>query len=115
MSAQILFPKQSYSHDDRVPFSNRSDVYEYYNGSGAVGSMQRRTHTDYVTATAYVDAQFGAHLRGLPSQVSIYDGSGIERARNTFEYDNYASDGGNHNGLIDRVSISGLDSSFSSA
>lgn len=40
--------KQTFSYDDTVPFNNRSDVYEYNFGSGAPGSLGRRTHTDYL-------------------------------------------------------------------
>jgi RHS repeat-associated protein len=64
--------KQTYSYDDSVPFNNRSDVYEYDYGTGAAGGFLRRTHTDYVTASAYVTADVnpavGASLRSLPSQ-----------------------------------------------
>jgi len=109
-----LVSRQSYSYDDSVPYNNKSDVYEYDYGPGAAGSLVRRTHTDYVTSTAYVDAVSGAHLRSLPSQVTVYDAGGIERARTTIEYDNYASDG-NHSALVDRPDISGLNSSFTSS
>src|SRR5205085_8221405 len=53
----------------------------------------------------------GVYLRSLPSKVSIYDAGGVERARTSFEYDNYASDT-NHAGLLNRSSISGFDSGF---
>jgi len=54
------------------------------------------------------------HIRNLPTQVSIYDSGGTERARTTFEYDNYATDT-NHASLLSRSSITGLDSSFTSS
>jgi hypothetical protein len=54
------------------------------------------------------------HLRSLPSQVSVYDGGGIERARTIFEYDNYSTTA-NHEALLPRSNISGLDSAFSSS
>ena len=106
--------KHTFSYDDTVPYNNRSDVYEYDFGAGAPGPLIRRTHTAYVTATNYTDASTGAHIRSLPSQVSIYDAGGIERARATYEYDNYGTDA-NHAGLVNRAGISGLDSSFSTS
>ncbi|HEY3103764.1 MAG TPA: BPSL0067 family protein, partial [Pyrinomonadaceae bacterium] len=54
------------------------------------------------------------HIRSLPTQTSIYDAGGVERARATFEYDNYASDA-NHAPLVYRASISGLDSAFTTS
>ena len=102
--------KQTFSYDDSVPFNNQSDIYEYDFGSGSAGLLMRRTHTDYLTSANYTDPS-GAHLRGLPSQTSIYDANGVERARATFEYDNYTVDG-NHAGLIDRLGISGFDTAF---
>src|SRR5215203_378703 len=38
--------KQTISYDDTVPFNNRADVYEYDFGTGAAGSLVRRTHAD---------------------------------------------------------------------
>src|SRR5712691_10248501 len=54
-------------------FNNQTDVWEYDFGAAAPGALIRRTHTDYVSSTSYTDAVSGAHLRSLPSQVSIYD------------------------------------------
>ncbi len=103
-----LVLKTAFTYDS---FSNLTDKYEYDFGAGAPGPFVRRTHTDYVTAANYTDAAAGAHLRSLPSQTSVYDASGVERARTTFEYDNYVADG-NHAGLLDRPGISGFDSAF---
>ncbi|SRR5713226_1725089 len=96
-------------------FNNKTDTYEYDFGSGVAGALMRYSHADYVTATSYIDGVTGAHLRSLPIQASVFDANGIERARTTNEYDNYTPDGGNHAGLIDRPSISGLDSSFTTS
>jgi RHS repeat-associated protein len=109
--------KQTFSYDDTVPFNNRSDVYEYDFGSGAAGSLVRRTHTDYlktnsVNSTDYTTTSI--HIRSLPTQTQVFDSSGVEKARTTFEYDNYASDG-NHAPLEPRSNISGLDSGFTTS
>lgn len=50
-------------------------------------------------------------IRDLPTQQQVFDASGTERARTTYEYDNYASDT-YHAPLVDRPGISGLDSAF---
>ena len=102
--------KQTFSYDDMVPFNNRSDVYEYDFGSGAPGALVRRTHTDYlkinpVNSTDYTSTNI--HIRSLPTQTQVFDGAGIEKARTTFEYDNYASQP-----LEPRSDISGHDSGF---
>jgi RHS repeat-associated protein len=106
-----LVAKQVFGYDDSVPFNNKNNVKEYAFGSGGPGALVRETRTTFLTATNYIDASMGAHLRSLPSLVSIYDAGGVERARTTFEYDNYTSDT-NHAALTDCSSISGLDSGF---
>jgi RHS repeat-associated protein len=103
--------KQTFAFDQ---YHNRTHVYEYDFGSGAAGSLVRRTHTDYLTGTSYTSAAAGAYLLGLPAQQSVFDAGGTERARTTYEYDNYASDT-NHAGLYNRPSISGFDSSFTTS
>lgn len=103
--------------------NNLSEVLEYDFGAGGPGLLVRRTHTDFLTLNPvnninYADPANGQsytlsdpHLRSLPKQTSTYDFGGNERARITYEYDNYANDG-NHAPLVDCPSISGLDSSF---
>jgi len=54
------------------------------------------------------------HIRNLPSQIFIYDSGGVLKASTSFEYDNYVTDT-NHAGLMDRGSISGLDSGFTTS
>ena len=112
-----------YSNDAH---NNVADVYEYDYGIGAPGPLVRRTHTDYLTVNpvngvSYANPTNGStytlsdpHLRSLPTQTSIYDAAGIERARVTIEYDNYANDGA-HAALADCPSISGLDPSFNTS
>jgi RHS repeat-associated protein len=104
-----LVSRQTFGYDDSVPFNNVSDVYEYDFGSGAVGTLIRSTHTEYlktnaVNSTDYTTAS--VHIRSLPTQIQIFDFSGVEKARTTFEYDNYATP------LEPRANISGLDSGF---
>lgn len=109
--------KQTFGYDK---YSNRTDVYEYDYGSGAAGSLVRRTHTDYLTTnsvggTTYnYAADTSIHLRSLPKQTSIYDAAGIEQARNFFEYDNYTT-AANHAGLDACPLISGQDSAYTTA
>jgi RHS repeat-associated protein len=110
-----LVSKQTFGYDDTVPFNNQNNVKEYAFGSGAPGALVRETRTTFVTASSYVDATTGAHLRSLASQVSICNASGVERARAVTEFDNYTPDGGNHASLTSRTSISGLDSAFTTS
>src|SRR5262249_44395059 len=49
-------------------YNNQTDVWDYDYGPGAPGAILRYTHTDYVTASSYTDAQTGAHLRNLKQQ-----------------------------------------------
>jgi len=95
-------------------YNNPTDVWEYDYGTGVPGALIRHTHTNFISATNYTDAVNGASLLSLPSQTSVYDAGGVERARTTFEYDNYNNDT-NHAGLVYRSGISGFDSSFSTS
>lgn len=102
--------KQTFSYDDSVPFNNRSDVYEYGYGIGAPGALVRRTHTDYLKVNAINVSDYtttGIHIRNLPTQQQVFDAAGVERARTTFEYDNYANDG-LHAPLTVRSGLSGI-------
>ena len=104
--------KQTFGYDDTVPYNNQNNVKEYDFGSGAPGNLLRETRTTFVTTSTYTDTS--VYLRSLPSQISVYDGSGTEKARTTFEYDNYIPDS-NHAGLVNRLSISGLDSGYTTS
>src|SRR5262249_48594665 len=107
--------KQEFGYDDSVPFNNQNSVKEYDYGSGSPGSLIRETRTTYLTSSSYTGTS--VHIRNLPLQVSIYSGTGTEKARTTFEYDNYTLDGSDcahasHCGLIPRSTVSGFDTSF---
>jgi RHS repeat-associated protein len=68
-------------------YNNSTDVWEYDYGQGGPGALLRRSHTDYVTAAAYTDAQTGSYLRSLPSQKLIYNGSGTLVSQTSISYD----------------------------
>lgn len=104
--------KQAFDYDDTVPFNNQNSVKEYDFGNGAVGPLMRETRTTFLTSATYTGTS--VHLRDLETQISIYDGGGIERARTTYEYDNYTADA-NHAALTNRPAISGFDSTFSTS
>ena len=103
-----LVSKQTFGYDDTVPFNNQNNVKEYDFGSGAAGPLLRETRTTFVTASGYTGTS--VHLRSLASQVSVYDGGGSERARSTFEYDNYTTDQGNlHAPLVPAARLAACD------
>src|SRR6185369_5733377 len=114
--------KQTFAYDK---YTNQTDVSEYDFGSGAAGSLVRRTHTNFLTATydtlnpsaTNPDLSLTSHIRNLPTQVSVFDAGGVESARSSIEYENYTLDGADclhsfHCGLVPRANISGLDSLF---
>jgi RHS repeat-associated protein len=104
-----LVSRQTFAYDDSVPFNNRSDVYEYDFGTGAAGPLIRRSHTEYLKTNAVNSTDYTAtsiHMRSLPTQIQIFDAAGVEKARTTFEYDNYTTP------LEPRANISGLDAGF---
>jgi RHS repeat-associated protein len=94
--------KQMFGYDDSVPYNNQNDVKEYDFGNGTPGPLIRETQTTFITSTDYTNAS----LLSLPSQVSISDGNGFERARTSFEYDNYSAVDF-HASLVTRSGISG--------
>lgn len=106
--------KQTYLYDQ---FNNRTDVYAYDYGTGAVGPLVRHTHTDYLATNPINNVDYtaiGIHLRGLPTQESVFDAAEVEKARVTYEYDNYTADA-THAPLLDRPGIIGQDSGYTSA
>jgi len=106
--------KKTFSYDT---YNNRTDVYEYNFGTGSAGSLVRRTQTSYLVTNPVNSTDYttnSIHIKSLPTQISIYDASGNEKGRTTFEYDNHASDS-THAPLVNRVGISGFDSSFSTS
>jgi RHS repeat-associated protein len=102
-------------------FNNQTDAWDYDYGNGTPGNLLRHTHTNFLSATNYTDALNGAGLLSLPLQTSVYDAGGVERARTSFEYDNYNTDT-NHATLqtyprpgFSELPISGLDAAFNSS
>jgi len=79
-----LVSKQTFGYDDSLPYNNRNDVKEYAFGNGAAGPLVRETTTSFITSGTYTGTT--VHLRSLPSQVSVLDAGGVERARTTYEY-----------------------------
>jgi len=119
-SGANLVSKQTFSYDQ---YNNQTDVYEYGFGTGSVGALVRRSHTDFVTTNSVNGVAYNTlnpnttnpsltatfHIRNLPDQTFTYDSSGVEKARTTFEYDNYTPDQGSlHYSLTPRSSIIGL-------
>ncbi len=106
-----LVKKTEFQYDK---YNNLTDTLEYDFGVNEPGTtFLRRTHTDYLTATDYVDHS-EAHLRSLPSQIWMSsDSSGNDIvSRIQFEYDNYssASEHPQHDPLVSRSSVIGHDS-----
>ena len=103
--------KQTYSYDQ---YGNKTDVYEYDFGATAETlQLRRRTHTDFVSAAAYVGANvdplLGPHLRSLPKEtwVSADGGSTNKLSLTKFDYDQLA--------LTPRANITGLCVTFPNA
>ena len=97
--------KQTFAFDQ---YGNRTDIYEHDFGAapGTAGPLIRRTHTDFVSAAAYVNASIdpllGPHLRSLPQEswVSADGGSTNKLSLTVYDYDQF--------GLTPRASITGL-------
>ncbi len=93
-------------------YNNPTDTWEYDYGSGATGSLVRRSHTDYVTSPTYTGT--AVHLRGLPLAQQVFDAAGNKRAETLYEYDDYSTTT-NHAALVNRTNISGLDAAFTTS
>jgi RHS repeat-associated protein len=103
-------------------FNNVNDTWVYDFGQGTFGNLLNHKHTDYLTVNNGVDysnrtSLSSPHLLSLVTRQSVYDAVGIERARATFEYDNYSGADNFHAPLknwpaITGIPITGLDSSF---
>jgi hypothetical protein len=98
-----LVTKQTFAYDQ---YNNQTDDY----GQGAVpGAWARHSHTEYVTTNNGVDyaspnpTAASIHVRNLPERQSVYDSSNTEKARTTYEYDNYS--GANHASLAPRSAV----------
>lgn len=106
-------------------FNNITDTWVYDYGPGVPGNLLNHTHTDYLTVNNGVDytnrpSVTSPHLLSLPTRQSIYDAGEIERARTTYEYDNYGLADNFHAALKDWAvltgfAISGLDGSFNAS
>jgi RHS repeat-associated protein len=106
-------------------FNNILDTWVYDYGKDAPGALLNHTHTDYLTSNNGVDYSNRAslaspHLLSLAVRQSTYDASEVEKARTTFEYDNYSAVDAFHAGLKDwpaltGIPISGLDPSCTSS
>jgi len=114
-------------HMDYDQYNNPTIVKEYDFGSnGLPGALIRQTTTSYVVTiggvnyaavnpnTTNPDASQTVHLRSLPLQQSVFDATGVEKARTVFEYDHYnqTTTEDLHAALTDRSNITGLDGSF---
>ena len=110
-STANLVSKKTFSYDT---YNNQTDIYEYAFGAGTAGAQVRRTHMDFLTTNPVNSINYATtasiHLRALVTQQQVFEGV-TQRALTTYEYDNYATDT-NHAGLVNRTSISGLDSGF---
>jgi RHS repeat-associated protein len=92
-------------------YNNPTDIWQYDFGSGSTGALLKRTHIDYVTGSAYINA----YLRTLPSQTWVSsDAWGSNKASLAqFEYDTHS--GGTHAPLVDRANVVGHDPSYNQA
>lgn len=102
-------------------FGNTLDEWIYDYGQGQPGALLRRMHNEYLTVNPINGVNYtnrtsasSPHKLNLLTRTSIYDANGIERARTTVEYDNYAVDSG-HAALVNRLSMSGFDTSFNTS
>lgn len=102
-------------------YNNQTDTWEYDYGSGVAGPLLRHTHTSYLAAGYDTlnpvwnnpNLSITYHIRNLPSQISVFDAGGNEKARTSYEYDNYVPDSSAfHAALVNRSNISGHDASI---
>jgi RHS repeat-associated protein len=116
-----LTSKVGYGYDQSVPYNSVTDVYEYDFGSGTPGALLRHIQTSYLKWLNGVDYSGSSiqdhsspHMRDFPMQVSVFNSTGAERSRTSYEYDNYSTDT-NHAGLFPRANISGLDPAYTTS
>jgi YD repeat-containing protein len=78
--------------------NNPSNVYEYdFDGT----TVKRHSATTYVTDSTYTSIGVNTvNLLSLPLQQSVYDGSGGELSRTSYEYDNYTADAQNNHAAL---------------
>jgi RHS repeat-associated protein len=75
--------QESEIQTDYTSSGNPSEVREYDYGSGAVGSLLRKTDYTYETSTNYTNL----HILNLPASKIIYNGSGTAVSNMSYSYD----------------------------
>ncbi len=102
-----------FDDDVNAPFNNPKDIYEYDYGIGIPGQLIRRTQYEYEKSATYINAP--KHLRSLVKSQRVFaDAGGMNKKSETiYEYDNYVSDGGNHEALQNCDNIIGQEVGYS--
>jgi RHS repeat-associated protein len=114
----------SKQHSDHDIYGNNVVVDEYDYGSGAPGSLVRRTKNTYLSTNPENGAVYNnpypvnialpmIHLRGLPTKTQVFADAAetVKKAEAIFEYDKHTT--ANHAALVNRTNISGFDATFS--
>jgi len=128
----VGYPTEQPAQDNRINQTRKyldngvmakvETIYDQYNNPTEVKeydfdqSLKRRTTTSYVTnLNGYNYAtNDNIHLLRLPSQQSLFDAGGTEKARTTYEYDNYINDG-LHAPLVDYGTVTQHDSAYNAS
>jgi len=97
---------------DSLPYNNQNDVKEYAFGSGSAGSLVRETTTTFVTSSTYTGTN--VHLRSLPSQTSVLDAN-ASKERGQLMSTTLQRPIRTMRVLVNRLNISGFDSSFTTS
>jgi RHS repeat-associated protein len=104
-----------YDADPGLTYNLQNKVEQY----GFNSELLRSTETQYQKADAYAgDGWQSPHIRALPLQRSVFDAGHVERARTTYEYDNYTPDpanGNRHAALVPHSDIFGMCTTFDSS
>jgi RHS repeat-associated protein len=78
--------QQSKVEYDYTSYGNVSEIREYDYGSGAPGSLTRKTTMTYETGSNYTSR----HILGLPLTTIVYNGAGTAKSRTVYAYDQSA-------------------------
>jgi RHS repeat-associated protein len=83
--------KKTFSYDQ---YNNQTEVYEYSFGTGTHGPLLRHTETFYLSTNIWQPGinyatDLNIHIRSLPTDIRVYDGSNTELSRTWFAYDAY--------------------------
>jgi RHS repeat-associated protein len=86
-----LISKVEYNYDN---YNNVTQTREYGFVTGVSMPLLRRTHTDYLTNNLYQGdinyaTDLNIHIRNLPREVNIYNGSGNLVSKTYLDYDRY--------------------------